>query len=454
MQDEHVDLADVAARLSRHWLPACATALAVTATVVAWSILYAERSYLVVATILPVTQEASPLNMAGSGIPTASLLSSVGLGGPAEPTRRYLAILRSRSALEHVARDAAYLAWRVETGGEVLGGGASPADIARALVVHSPHVVRGRAPEAPEEGILSMPLEDLRARVADLPGLAGASDDYDAIRAAWYRRVERYFGELRSGIRVRIDQDGLVSVEVELPHDPNMPATIANALVSHLATYLDDATLTNSRQAREFVGRRLGDVELLLANAEAGLSAYKAEKGIVSLPEHIAATVARAATVQGRLFAKRIERDALLAGRLPPGNVRMQAVEGEVSGLETELWELEYGGGTFLARTGLADLPRVEVEYTALMRATTVAGTLHALLAQQYELAKIEEARDNPSFQVLDAAQPPARPHRPRHVANALIGSFLGSCLGLSIAAVLARGVGSAGRRRTRRESP
>ena len=66
------------------------------------------------------------------------------------------------------------------------------------------------------------------------------------------------------------------------------------------------------------------------------------------------------------------------------------------------------------------------------MRNLKYAGTILELLAQQYQMAKVDEARDAPLLQVLDVAIPPEKrssPKRAQMVLMAMMASGFAMCL-------------------------
>jgi hypothetical protein len=86
-------------------------------------------------------------------------------------------------------------------------------------------------------------------------------------------------------------------------------------------------------------------------------------------------------------------------------------------------------------------LPLLGVTYADLLRRTRIQETVYETLTQQYELAKVQEAKETPSVKVLDAA---SRPERKAFPPRLLI-MFWGALTGF-VAAVL----GIAGLRRWR----
>jgi len=70
-------------------------------------------------------------------------------------------------------------------------------------------------------------------------------------------------------------------------------------------------------------------------------------------------------------------------------------------------------------------VPELGTELARLVRDVKVQETVYTLLTQQYEQAKIAEARDTPVVQVLDKAVPAERKSRPRPFLNTAIAGTL-----------------------------
>ena len=82
-------------------------------------------------------------------------------------------------------------------------------------------------------------------------------------------------------------------------------------------------------------------------------------------------------------------------------------------------------------RTAITSVPALALEYGRLARDLKVQETLYALLISQYEQAKLTEARDTPTVQVLDPAIPAERKSRPKISLNLLIAGMLSLLIGI-----------------------
>jgi uncharacterized protein involved in exopolysaccharide biosynthesis len=70
-------------------------------------------------------------------------------------------------------------------------------------------------------------------------------------------------------------------------------------------------------------------------------------------------------------------------------------------------------------------VPEMGMEYLRKLRQLKYNETLYELLSKQYELAKLEEARDAVVIQVIDRAVPPERRSRPKRTLIVLLSMFL-----------------------------
>ena len=68
-------------------------------------------------------------------------------------------------------------------------------------------------------------------------------------------------------------------------------------------------------------------------------------------------------------------------------------------------------------------VPEMGTEYLRKLRQLKYNETLFELLSKQYELAKLEEARDAVVIQVIDRAVPPERKSRPKRALIVILAT-------------------------------
>ncbi len=79
-----------------------------------------------------------------------------------------------------------------------------------------------------------------------------------------------------------------------------------------------------------------------------------------------------------------------------------------------------------LAKAERDEVPQVagQGDYVARYRDYKYHETLFELFAKQFELAKVDEAREGAVIQVLDVAQPPERKSKPKKALIAIIATL------------------------------
>jgi uncharacterized protein involved in exopolysaccharide biosynthesis len=82
-------------------------------------------------------------------------------------------------------------------------------------------------------------------------------------------------------------------------------------------------------------------------------------------------------------------------------------------------------------------VPEVQTEHVRLMREFKVQEALFSVFTQQYEQAKIQEAKDTPSVQILDRAVPAELKSKPKTVLSAGIAGLTSLFVGVFLALFL-----------------
>lgn len=231
--------------------------------------------------------------------------------------------------------------------------------------------------------------------------------------------------------RVDIDKtkEDIVKVTVE-DQDPKLAADMANAFIEELDHVNKSALMTSGQRMRAFVEKRLIETKADLAQIEDSLKAFQKTNNAIKLDDQSKAIIEAIGSVKGSLMAKEVEYETLKSYAAPT-NPMVQLLNSEINGLKEKLRELEQGR----AVSGNRDIfiptdriPDLSLQYAKLLRDAKVRETLFELLTQQFELARIQEAKDSSTIQVLDSAKPPevkSRPKRALVIALSTISGFL-----------------------------
>jgi uncharacterized protein involved in exopolysaccharide biosynthesis len=261
-------------------------------------------------------------------------------------------------------------------------------------------------------------------------------DEWDEARQAWKKPEEppTMEGAVRGlkGIS-RISDDrksGLVNIWVEYK-DPGVSADIANAYLDELDRFLNVNALSLAKKKRVFLEGQLGKTRQELRLAEDAFKDFQEEKRFVAQSEQAEAAIKGMADLKAMIAAKEVELDVLRT-YATPRNPKVQIVQSQLDEMRKQMERLEANhskeGGSKLS---LASAPELGLTYSRLKREVLFQEKVLELLTQQYELSRIEEVKEDVSFQVIDRAVPPVRKYKPKTLLNVFLAGVVSLMLGV-----------------------
>lgn len=225
-------------------------------------------------------------------------------------------------------------------------------------------------------------------------------------------------------------RSGIVTLRV-MDRLPHRAQAIAQGYVEQLDRLVAEVSTSSARREREFIEERLRVVKQEWNEAAKAFSEFSSKNTTIDIKEQGRAMVEAAANLQAQLISARTQLQSLM--QIYTGqNVRVRSLQAQVSELERQLQKL---GGAIPAPEGesqgdgpypsIRTLPLLGVPYADLYRRTKIAETVFELLTQQYELAKVQEAKEIPTVKVLDAPVVPEKKVFPPRVLIIAFGTFL-----------------------------
>ena len=189
--------------------------------------------------------------------------------------------------------------------------------------------------------------------------------------------------------------------------DPRRAQAITQAYLDELNSLLTHANTSSARREREFIEKRLVNVQAELQSAEKALGQFSSNNVTFDIKEQTHAMVDAAAKLQGELIVGQSELDSLqqIYGE---GNVRVRAARARIGELKSELAKMsgspsdEPSGVSSELYPSLRQIPKLAVPYADLYRRVKIQETVFELLSEQYEMSRIEEAKDTPVVSVFD----------------------------------------------------
>jgi capsule polysaccharide export protein KpsE/RkpR len=244
--------------------------------------------------------------------------------------------------------------------------------------------------------------------------------------------------ELTRDTDIGIDRkSGILTIQVT-DHDPKRASAMAQEYVAQLNSVVTQLNTSSAHRERIVLEERLSEVKQELESSEKEFSQFASKNGAIDIKEQGKAMVEAAALLEGQLIAARTELQGLRQ-IFTDNNVRVRSVQARVNELELQIRKM---GGTASTAENAASpdnavypsirkLPLLGVTYADLFRHTKVEEAVFETLTQQYELAKVQEAKEVPSVKVLDPAEVPEKKVFPPRTLLVLTGTFLALAVGV-----------------------
>jgi tyrosine-protein kinase Etk/Wzc len=241
--------------------------------------------------------------------------------------------------------------------------------------------------------------------------------------------------------RVEVDgnsKDGMIHISVE-DSDPRRAQAIANAYVDQFRKLSEGLAVTEASQRRLFFEQQLEQAKNKLADAEEAMKQTQQSTGLIELDSQARALIQTVATLRAQIAA----REMMIQGMqtfATGQNAQMIQAQQELDSLRAQLAKLagnqESDDGLIVPK-GL--VPQEGLEYVRRLRDVKYYETIFEILARQFEMAKLDEAREGEIIQVVDPAMVPDKRSFPKRM-YIVLGSFFG---GLIIAILAAFGMES-----------
>jgi uncharacterized protein involved in exopolysaccharide biosynthesis len=228
-------------------------------------------------------------------------------------------------------------------------------------------------------------------------------------------------------------KDGLITIVVE-DKDPKIAAEIANAYVAELGKLNQSLAVTEAAKRRLFFETQLKQAKDQLADAEIRMRDMQQKTGLIQLDGQVKGIIAGAAQLEAQIAAKEVQLSAMRSFATA-NNPEMLRLQQELKGLNAQLAKTRTGtttSGSLMVPT--KELPGVGVEYIRALRDLKYNETVFELLAKQFEMAKIDEAKESSLIQQLDVALPAEKKAGPKR-GLIVVGAVLA---GLIVAILLA----------------
>jgi uncharacterized protein involved in exopolysaccharide biosynthesis len=250
---------------------------------------------------------------------------------------------------------------------------------------------------------------------------------------------------LQGSTDISVSKEGVISVKVE-DKDPKLAADIANAYITNLDRMFSKLGTTDASRQRAFIVDRLEKTEKDLQRAEETLRRFQERNKTIAMEGQARVAIDAAAQLKGQIVAAEVQLEAMRVFATE-NNPQVQQQRRQIEEMKRQLAQMQYGQGLLLPsekrtpgeqrqefQVPFAKVPELGMELIRLMREVKVQETVFTLLTQQFEQAKIAEARDTPVVQILDKAVPAEWKSKPKTRLNMAIAGALSLFVGIFLA--------------------
>lgn len=247
-----------------------------------------------------------------------------------------------------------------------------------------------------------------------------------------YHRKPRSAARKKFENEVEIDdgaKDGLITISVT-DASPTRAADMANAYIDEFRKFTSTLAVTEASQRRLFFENQMVQAKNNLTQAEEDLKLTEQKTGLLQLDAQARSAITFAADLRAQIAAKQVEINAMHS-YATGDNPQLQIAEQQLAGLQAQETKLASDAtnpaNAFLSK---GNLQASSVEYIQKLRNVRYYETIFDLLARQYEIAKVDEARQGAIVQIVDHAQVPDRHSSPMRTLIVLGFAVLGLGLG------------------------
>jgi uncharacterized protein involved in exopolysaccharide biosynthesis len=228
-------------------------------------------------------------------------------------------------------------------------------------------------------------------------------------------------------------KDGMIHISVE-DHDPRRAADLANGYVDQFRIQSQHLAITEASQRRLFFEQQLEQAKDNLANAEEAMKETEQKTGVIQLDSQANALIESATSLRAQVAAKEVQIQGMRTYATGE-NAQLVQAQRELESLRAQLAKL---GGSEDSATSLivpkGKVPEAGLEYVRKQRDVKYNETIFDILARQFEVAKLDEAKEGALIQVVDPAVPPDRRSSPKRGLIVIVASAVGFFIGIFVA--------------------
>ena len=206
----------------------------------------------------------------------------------------------------------------------------------------------------------------------------------------------------------------MIGVEVD-DGDAKFAADLANAHEAEVTKLLGRLAVSEAQLRRVFFEKQLQETKENLVKAEQSLQPVQEKSGVIVLDKQAEALITNAALLRAQITEREVQLKVLRTSATEQNpavmrlNSELRALRGELARMESS----QGGAPGSAVDMPVGRIPEAAVDYVRARRELKLQETLLESMVRQYEIAKLDEAKEGPALQQVDVALPPDRKSKP-----------------------------------------
>ncbi|MCM2359093.1 MAG: Wzz/FepE/Etk N-terminal domain-containing protein [Geobacteraceae bacterium] len=213
-------------------------------------------------------------------------------------------------------------------------------------------------------------------------------------------------------VKMQAGKDGIISVTAE-NKDPKLAAALANNFVEELGRKSVQLNLSKAGTERAFLEKRLEVVRGDLKSAEEALKSFQEKYKAIKVDSQAVASIEGIARLKAEIISKEVQLASLRSYQTDE-SPEVRVLQAAVGKLRSQLGGLTGSGSSGDGIPTVGSVPNLGLEYLRRMRELKTQEAIYEQLTKQNEIAKLSEAKDSSSLQVLDDAVVPTMKSKPK----------------------------------------
>ncbi len=239
--------------------------------------------------------------------------------------------------------------------------------------------------------------------------------------------------KLDNNLNVEVSKERIISLSVDVSSSlfplftgqidkvKNLSANLSNSFAEALDSLNREKLISKAKKTREFIEVQLVQTKANLDSVENELMKFQEKNKTVSLPQQVNAAIDAAAGIRTEIVKTEIEIGGL-ENNLRSNNRALLSLKNKLAQLKEQYAKMEIDNQDYLLN--FKNMPELGKRLTDLLREVKIQNEVYSMLQQQYYKEKIQENKDVPTVQVLDAAIPPLKASSPRLIFATVTGGI------------------------------